>query len=139
MNNGESMQLRFVPLLLIPSGCAALIYQVTWVRLLGLSMGSTSASVSTVLTAFFLGLAIGSYFAEKISRGTRAGLTAFVVVEMVIITSFDNRIKLDLPALDLLTLSFDLFVFAVIGIRLSVAFDRLRLVGLHCVFLSCTR
>ena len=51
---------------------------------MGLSMGSTSAAVSTVLTAFFLGLSIGSYFAERISRGERADLTAFVVLEMVI-------------------------------------------------------
>ena len=74
--------LRLTPLLLIPSGCAALIYQVTWVRLLGLSMGSTSAAVSTVLTAFFLGMAIGSYFAEKISRDRRADLIPFVALEL---------------------------------------------------------
>jgi len=78
------MLLRLTPLLLIPSGCAALIYQVTWVRLLGLSMGSTSAAVSTVLTAFFLGMAIGSYFAEKISPGGRADLIPFVVLELII-------------------------------------------------------
>jgi len=84
VSNRAATLLRLAPLLLVPSGCAALIYQVTWVRLLGLSMGSTSAAVSTVLTTFFFGLAIGSYFAEKISRGTRAGLTAFVVLEMVI-------------------------------------------------------
>ena len=84
MNNHAATLLRLAPLLLVPSGCAALIYQVTWVRLLGLSMGSTSAAVSTVLTAFFLGLAIGSYFAEKILHGKRADLTPFVVLEMVI-------------------------------------------------------
>ena len=84
MNNHAATLLRLTPLLLVPSGCAALIYQVTWVRLLGLSMGSTSAAVSTVLTAFFLGLAIGSYFAERISHGARTDLTTFVVLEMVI-------------------------------------------------------
>ncbi len=73
--------MRIVPLLLVPSGCAALIYQVVWVRLLGLSMGSTSAAVSTVLAAFFLGLAIGSYFAEKFSHRERTKLTTFVPVQ----------------------------------------------------------
>lgn len=43
------------------SGAAALVYQVVWVRLLGLSLGSTSASISTVLAAFFAGLALGSF------------------------------------------------------------------------------
>ena len=71
-----------MPWLLVPSGCAALIYQVTWVRMLGLSMGSTSASVSTVLAAFFFGLAIGSYFAEKLTRLGRDGLRTFALLEM---------------------------------------------------------
>jgi len=84
MSNRTTTLVKLVPLLLLPSGCAALIYQVTWVRLLGHSMGSSSAAVSTVLTAFFLGLAIGSYFAEKISLGERSELTTFVVLELII-------------------------------------------------------
>lgn len=70
-----------VALLLVPSGAAALLYQVTWFRLLGLSMGSTSASVSTVLVAFFLGLAAGSALAGRISRGDRADLRLFLLLE----------------------------------------------------------
>jgi len=84
VNDRAAMLLRIMPLLLVPSGCAALIYQVTWVRLLGLSMGSTSAAVSTVLTAFFLGMAIGSYFAKKISWSGHAGLIPFVILELAI-------------------------------------------------------
>jgi spermidine synthase len=84
MINRTTTMVKLVPLLLLPSGCAALIYQVTWVRLLGHSMGSSSAAVSTVLTAFFLGLAIGSYFAQKISLGERTELTTFVVLELII-------------------------------------------------------
>jgi len=42
------------------SGAASLVYQVTWVRLLGLSMGATGAAVATVLAAFFLGMALGA-------------------------------------------------------------------------------
>ncbi len=76
--------LKLAALLLIPSGCAALIYQVTWVRLLGLSMGSTSAAVSTVLAAFFCGMAIGSYFASRFSLGKRADLLAFAWLEIAI-------------------------------------------------------
>ena len=70
--------------LLILSGSAALIYQVAWVRLLSLSMGSTSASVSTVLAAFFAGLALGSYFAKRILRNRDRSLTVYVVLEVVV-------------------------------------------------------
>ncbi|MDH5257018.1 MAG: hypothetical protein OEX07_03390, partial [Gammaproteobacteria bacterium] len=69
---------------LIFSGAAALTYQVTWVRLLGLSMGSTSASISTVLAAFFLGMALGSYFAERISRNRINSFSAYALLELAI-------------------------------------------------------
>ncbi len=69
---------------LLLSGIASLTYQVVWVRLLGLSMGSTSASISTVLAAFFLGLALGSYLAERITRNRINDLRAYIVLELII-------------------------------------------------------
>lgn len=69
---------------LLLSGIASLTYQVTWVRLLGLSMGSTSASISTVLAAFFLGLALGSYLAERITRNRINCLRAYIFLEIII-------------------------------------------------------
>lgn len=76
--------IKILPLLLIPSGCAALIYQVVWVRLLVLSMGGTAVSVSTVLTAFFLGMGVGSYFSARITLTPHSGLRVFAVIEAVI-------------------------------------------------------
>ncbi|MDH5326734.1 MAG: fused MFS/spermidine synthase [Gammaproteobacteria bacterium] len=69
---------------LLLSGIASLTYQVAWVRLLGLSMGSTSASISTVLAAFFLGLAMGSYLAERITRNNIDSLKVYIYLEVVI-------------------------------------------------------
>ena len=69
---------------LLLSGIASLTYQVVWVRLLGLSMGSTSASISTVLAAFFLGLALGSYLAERITRNRVNDLKPYIVLELII-------------------------------------------------------
>lgn len=71
-------------LFIMASGCAALTYQVVWVRLLGLSMGSTSASIATVVAAFFLGLALGSYFAEKISRFHIRSIATYLWLELLI-------------------------------------------------------
>ena len=61
----ERRVLALATAFVVPSGAAALIYQVVWVRLLGLSMGAASASVATVVAAFFLGLAIGSALAPR--------------------------------------------------------------------------
>src|ERR1041385_9508221 len=57
------------------SGMSGLVYQVVWVRELVLVFGATTFAVSTVLTAFMGGLALGSlYFgrrSESISRPLR--------------------------------------------------------------------
>jgi len=47
-------------------------------------MGSTSASISTVLAAFFLGMAIGSYLAERITRDRIHSLKPYLVLELLI-------------------------------------------------------
>ncbi|HSG05993.1 MAG TPA: spermidine synthase, partial [Nitrospiria bacterium] len=44
------------------SGSAGLIYQVLWVRMLGLIFGHTVHAITTVLVIFMAGLALGSYF-----------------------------------------------------------------------------
>ena len=69
---------------LVLSGIASLTYQVAWVRLLGLSMGSTSASISTVLAAFFLGMAVGSYLAERITRNRIYSFKPYILLEFLI-------------------------------------------------------
>ena len=75
-----------VSLFLLISGSSALIYQVLWVRLLSLSIGSTSVSVSIVLAAFFLGLGLGSYFAGDILKKFKNALKIylFVVISIAI-------------------------------------------------------
>ena len=43
------------------SGFSALIYQLIWIRLLGLVFGVSSFAVATVVAVFLLGLGLGSY------------------------------------------------------------------------------
>jgi spermidine synthase len=69
---------------LVLSGIASLTYQVAWVRLIGLSLGSTSASISTVLAAFFFGLALGSFLAERLTRNRINSLLPYALLEAVI-------------------------------------------------------
>jgi spermidine synthase len=53
------------------SGMTSLIYEVIWVRKFGLVFGITTYAVSTVLAAFFAGLAVGSFVAGRIIDRTR--------------------------------------------------------------------
>ncbi|MDQ1337737.1 MAG: hypothetical protein QG617_704, partial [Campylobacterota bacterium] len=70
-----------VSLFLLLSGASALIYQVLWVRLLGLSIGSTTISISIVLAVFFLGLGVGSYFAGSIIKRFKNALKIYLFAE----------------------------------------------------------
>src|SRR5436853_1280779 len=57
------------------SGASGLVYQVVWVRELVLVFGATTFAVSTVLTAFMGGLALGSFYfgrrSESLARPLR--------------------------------------------------------------------
>src|SRR5438309_10482144 len=57
------------------SGVSALIYEVVWQRLLNLVFGVSTLSVSAVLAAFLIGLALGGLgfgrFADRTSRPLR--------------------------------------------------------------------
>ena len=56
---------RLFVLLYAASGAAALVYEVTWTRLLTLQLGHTVAAASTVLAAFMGGLALGAWIAGR--------------------------------------------------------------------------
>ncbi|HEC03045.1 MAG TPA: hypothetical protein ENI81_05855, partial [Phycisphaerales bacterium] len=53
--------------LFLTSGAAGLIYEVTWTRAFGAVFGNTIFAVSTVLTAFMLGLALGSWLLGRVA------------------------------------------------------------------------
>jgi spermidine synthase len=50
------------------SGAAALVYEITWTRLLTLLMGHTVAAASTVLAAIMGGLALGSWIGGRVEQ-----------------------------------------------------------------------
>jgi spermidine synthase len=64
------------------SGATALIYEVTWVRSLTLIFGSTAFAVSTVLTAFMSGLALGSYLFGRFIDRRGSPLVIYALLEM---------------------------------------------------------
>jgi len=64
------------------SGASALIYQLIWVRLLGLVFGVSSFAVATVVAVFLLGLGLGSYFFGRWSERTPDPLRIYMYVEL---------------------------------------------------------
>ena len=64
------------------SGCSALIYQLIWVRLLGLVFGVSSFAVATVAAVFLLGLGLGGYAFGRWSERARDPLRIYLFVEI---------------------------------------------------------
>ncbi|MGB5326359.1 MAG: hypothetical protein WBN40_13170, partial [Pseudomonadales bacterium] len=64
------------------SGASALIYQLIWVRLLGLVFGVSSFAVATVVAVFLLGLGLGSYCFGRWSERARDPLRIYLFVEL---------------------------------------------------------
>ena len=64
------------------SGAAALVYQVIWARWLGLVFGNTTTSISIILGAFMLGLALGSWAAGSVVRRLSNPMRAYAILEL---------------------------------------------------------
>src|SRR6266516_2904733 len=76
---------RFLPFLLIlfiGSGCAALIYEVVWLQLLQLVIGSSSVSLGVLLGTFMGGMCLGSLLLPRLISPRRHPLRVYAVLEM---------------------------------------------------------
>jgi spermidine synthase len=71
-------------LLFFCSGACALVYQVLWLRLLGLVFGVTTYAASTVWASFMTGLAVGSIGAGMLADRVRRPLLWFGASELLI-------------------------------------------------------
>src|SRR5918994_420295 len=80
----RSLPTAGLALLFFVSGACALVYQVLWLRLLGLVFGVTIHAATTVLASFMGGLAIGSFVAGRLSDRVGAPLRWFGIAELAI-------------------------------------------------------
>src|SRR5437868_9696223 len=64
------------------SGTSGLVYQVVWVRELVLVFGATTFAISTVLTAFMGGLALGSFYFGRRSAAVADPLRLYAMLEI---------------------------------------------------------
>src|SRR5215212_10101142 len=76
--------LAILSVLFFCSGVSALVYQVLWIRMLGLTFGVTIYAASTVSATFMAGLALGSTAAGRIADRVRRPLAWFGAAELLI-------------------------------------------------------
>lgn len=80
----SSSLLLLLAALFFCSGASALIYQVIWLRKLGLVFGVTVFAASTVWASFMSGLALGSLLAGRLADRVRRPLLWFAAAELLI-------------------------------------------------------
>jgi spermidine synthase len=76
---------RFLPLLLVlfvGSGCAALIYEIVWLELLQLVIGSTAVCLGVLLGTFMGGMCAGSLLLPRLVSSRRHPLRVYAVLEL---------------------------------------------------------
>lgn len=71
-------------LAMIASGAAALSYEISWFRQLGLVFGHTARAAAVVLAAYFCGMALGYALAGRWSRRLSRPLVGFAIAEATV-------------------------------------------------------
>src|SRR5262249_23251822 len=85
MNQPDTGTRPFLPLLLllfVGSGCAALIYEIVWLQLLQLVIGSTAASMAVLLGTFMGGMCLGSLLLPRLVSQRRHPLRVYALLEL---------------------------------------------------------
>ena len=76
---------RCLPLLLVlfvGSGCAALIYEIVWLQLLQLVVGSSAVSLAVLLGTFMGGMCLGSVALARLVSARRHPLRVYALLEL---------------------------------------------------------
>src|SRR3954447_1891346 len=82
---GPAAPRRFLPVLFVlfvGSGCAALIYEVVWLQLLQLVIGSTAVSLGVLLGTFMGGMCVGSLLLPRLVSVRRHPLRVYAALEL---------------------------------------------------------
>jgi len=76
---------RVFPILLalfVGSGCAALIYEIVWLQLLQLVIGSSAVSLAVLLGTFMGGMCLGSLLLARVVPASRHPLRVYAALEL---------------------------------------------------------
>ncbi|HEX4796524.1 MAG TPA: hypothetical protein VH370_22225 [Humisphaera sp.] len=79
---GARPMLPLLVLLFIGSGCSALIYEIVWLQLLQLVIGSTGRSMGVLLGTFMGGMCLGSLLLPRLISTRRHPLRVYAMLEL---------------------------------------------------------
>lgn len=82
MNSKSHRYLPFLLILFVGSGCSALIYEVVWLQLLQLVIGSSAASLAVLLGTFMGGMCLGSILLPRYISARRHPLRVYALLEL---------------------------------------------------------
>ncbi|NDC62994.1 MAG: SAM-dependent methyltransferase [Planctomycetia bacterium] len=86
-NRAAGRMLPLIAALFAGSGCAALIYEVVWLQLLQLTIGSSAVSLSVLLGTFMGGMCLGSLLLPRLVGAGRHPLAVYAMLEFGIAAS----------------------------------------------------
>lgn len=66
------------------SGFSSLVFEIIWERALARVFGTTSLALSTLLTAFMAGLALGAWLGGRYARRSKRPLRAYAALELAV-------------------------------------------------------
>ncbi len=81
----SSRQIRGVYAVIFVTGALTMVYELIWIRLLGLVLGSSTYSFSIMLFTFIGGIALGGWLVSRILRSDRDALLIFALCELGIL------------------------------------------------------
>jgi spermidine synthase len=84
MTHAPPRWLPLVALLFFGSGAAALIYEIVWLQLLELFVGSSAVSVGVLLGTFMGGMCLGSLLLPRLVSARRNPLRVYAALELAI-------------------------------------------------------
>ena len=96
---GVARMLWFFQLLFFASGVSGLFYEIVWSRQLATLFGVSAFALSAVLSAYFIGMAVGALFLGAVADRLRRPLAAYGMLEIAT-SVLAVAITLVLPQLD---------------------------------------
>src|SRR6188508_963809 len=75
-------ELPVLLLLFVGSGCSALIYEIVWLQMLQLVIGSTAVSLGVLLGTFMGGMCLGSLALPRFVPASRHPLRVYAILEL---------------------------------------------------------
>jgi spermidine synthase len=77
-----ALRARWILPAMAVSGAVSFIYEVLWVRLLGLVLGGSVYAFATMLASFLLGITLGSAAAARLARSPEASTRGFAFAQL---------------------------------------------------------